>query len=53
MCDKAVANYLHALEFVPKYYKTKEMRSNGVNTHPSTIKFVPECYKAQEMCEKG
>ena len=25
MCDKAVDNYVHVLEFVPECYKTQEM----------------------------
>ena len=52
MCNKAVDNYPHALEFVPDFYMIQEMSDKIVNTHSSTIKFVPECYKTQEMCDK-
>ena len=43
MCNKAVDNYPHALEFFPNYYKTQKMRNKAVNTSPSAIQFVPEC----------
>ena len=42
MCNKAVQNYPHALEFVPECYKTQNMCDKAVNTYPFTIKFVPE-----------
>ena len=32
MCDKAVGNYPHTLEFAPDYYKTQKMCNNAVNT---------------------
>ena len=38
MCNKAVDNYPHALEFVPKCYKTQNMCDKAVNIYPSTIK---------------
>ena len=49
MC-KVVKNYPHALEFVPKCYKTQKINicDKAVDTYPSTIKFVPECYKTQK-----
>ena len=37
MCNQAVANYVHALEFVPHCYKTEEMCNYAVNTSPSAI----------------
>ena len=45
MCE-VVKNYPHALEFVPKCYKTQKINicDKAVYTYPSTIKFVPECY---------
>ena len=48
MCNKAVDNYPHALEFVPECYKTQKMCDKAVNTYPSTIKFVPECFMTQK-----
>ena len=52
MCNKAVDNYHHALEFVPECYKTLKMCGKAVNTYHSTIKFVPECFMTQETCNK-
>ena len=53
ICNKAVDNYPHSLEFVPECYKTQKMCDKVVNTHSSTIQFVPECYKTQKMCNKA
>ena len=53
MCNKAVDNYPHALEFVPKCFMTQNMCDKAVNTYSSTIKIVPEFYKTQEMCNKA
>ena len=39
MCNKAVDNYPHALEFVPEYFMSQEMCDKVVNTRSSTIKF--------------
>ena len=50
MCNKAVDNYLHALEFVSECYKTKKMCDIAADSYLSKIQFVPECYKTQEMC---
>ena len=44
MCNKAVDNYPHMLEFVLEFYKTQEMCDKVVDIYPSTIKFVPECF---------
>ena len=52
MWNKAVANYVHPLEFVPGCYMTQKMRNKVVNTYPSAKQFVPEDYKTQEMCDK-
>ena len=49
MCDKAIDNDPHALEFVPECYKTHTMCDRAVDTHPSTIQFVPECYKTHSV----
>ena len=48
MCGKWVNKYLHALEFAPDRYKTRNMRNKAVDTHSSTIQFVPECYNADK-----
>ena len=53
LCDKAVENYPHALEFVPECYKSQKLCNRAVYTHRSTIQFVPECYKTQEICYKA
>ena len=45
MCNKAVDNYLHPLEFVPECYKTQKMYGKPVNTSPSTIKFAVDSNK--------
>ena len=45
MCNKAVENYPHTLEYVSECYKTQKMFDKAVDTYPSTIKFVPECCK--------
>ena len=39
MCNKAVDNYPHALEFVSECYKTRKMCDKVVNNYPSTVKF--------------
>ena len=38
MCNKAVDDYAHALEFVPDWYKTQEMCAKAACNYPSTIK---------------
>ena len=53
MCNKAVDDYPHALEFVRECCKTQKMCDKTVNTYPSTIKVVSECYKTQKMCDKA
>ena len=42
LCNKAIDNYTHALEFVPKCYKTQKMCDKAVN------RFLDQ-YKTQEM----
>ena len=49
ICNKAVDNYPHALEFIPEYYKTQKT----VDTYPCTIKIASECLMTQEMCDKA
>ena len=45
MCNKAVDNYPHALEFVSECYMTQKMCDKAVSTYPSTMKIVPEYFK--------
>ena len=45
MCNKAVDNYPHALEFVYECYKTQKMYDQVYNTRSSRIQFVLESYK--------
>ena len=52
MCNKAVDNYPHALEFVPECFVTKKMYDRAINTYPSTIN-VSECFTTQEMCNEA
>ena len=47
MCDKAVDNYDHALEFVPDRCKSQKMYDEVIDDYPSTIQFVSEGYKTQ------
>ena len=37
MCNQAVDNYAHALEFVLDSNKTQKMCNKSVSTYPSTI----------------
>ena len=46
MCNKAVDNYPHSLEFVPECYKTQKMCDKAVEKHPTTIKYVPDSYNS-------
>ena len=41
MCNKAVDNYAHALEFLPDCYNTQKMCNKAVNTSLSAQLFVP------------
>ena len=52
MCNKALDNYHHALEFNAECYKTQQMCVKAVDTYPSTIKFFTKCFMTQEMCDK-
>ena len=42
MCDKAVDNYSHVLEFVSDCYKTQEMCVEVVDTCLSVFDSVPD-----------
>ena len=50
MCNKAVDDYAHALEFVPDQYKPQKICIRAVDNYLFTIKYVPDRYKTQEMC---
>ena len=52
MCNKAVDNYHHVLDFTLECYKTQKVCDKDVNTYPLTIKFVPEWLITQEMRDK-
>ena len=52
MCEKAVDNYPHLLEFVSEPYKTQKMCDKAIETCPSTIKFVLKNFMTQEICDK-
>ena len=45
MCDKAVNNYSHVLEFVQNYYNTRKLCTKVVDIYLSAI-------KTQEVCGK-
>ena len=49
MCNRAVDNYHHTLEFIPDCFKTQEKFNKTVSTYPSVIQFVPECCKTRKM----
>ena len=42
MCNKAVDNFSHALEFVPDCYMIQNVSDKAVSTCPSTKKILPE-----------
>ena len=42
MCDGAVNNDFHVLEFVPEYCQTQKMCDKAVNNNSSTIQLVSE-----------
>ena len=47
MCNKAVDNFPHALEFFSKCYKPQNMCNKTVDTY-----FLP-CFMTPEMCDKA
>ena len=51
MCNKAVDNYFHSLEFVLECFMTQEMCHKAVNIYFSTITFAPECFMTRDMCD--
>ena len=48
MCDKAVDDYAHALEFVPDRFKTQTC---AINVFPIILSFHDR-YKTPEICNK-
>ena len=52
MCDKAVDNYLNALEFILDYYKTHKICNKTVSIYPSIMQCIFECYNTQECVMK-
>ena len=50
MCNEAVDNYPHALEFVPECFMTQEICNKAVNRCFFVFDFIPDWYKTQEMC---
>ena len=53
MCNKAVDNYPHELEYFPHCFKTQKMCNKAVDTYLSAMQFFPECCKTQKMCDKA
>ena len=53
ICDKAVDNYPHILEFVPDCFPIQKMCDKALSTYPSSMQFASECYKTQEMFGKA
>ena len=49
MCNKAVDNYLHALEFVPECYKTQEMGYEVVNSRFFVFDSIPDQKNPRSM----
>ena len=52
MCNKAVDNYPHALEFVSEFCKTKKICDKAVDIHPSTMQLFLNAM-TQEICYKA
>ena len=53
ICDEAVDNYSHALQFVSNCYMIQNMCDKAVNTYHSKVQFITDCYKNQEICGKA
>ena len=51
MCNKAVDNYPHALEFFSECFKTQKMCDIAVDTHCPTIKFASECCVTEQFID--
>ena len=53
MCQKAVEEDLHCLEFVPDKFKTAEMCEKVVDIYPPALIYVPDALKTVEMCQRA
>ena len=53
MCDKAVEEDLHSLEFVSDHLKTEKMCEKAVEEGLYTLRDAPGHLKTQKMCEKA
>ena len=49
MCDKAVATYLSAIQFVPDRQKTPKTCDKAVDTCPFVFDSVPHRYTTQKI----
>ena len=52
MCNKAVDNYPHALEFVPECFTTQEMCDEVFNKSFLAFFYILGRYKTQQMCDR-
>ena len=52
MCDKAVYNYSHTLEFIPDQCKTQKMCEKAVDTCTFLFDPPPDQYMTLEICNK-
>ena len=50
MWDKAVDDYSVALEFVPDWYKSKEICDKFISENPFMLKYCPDKYITLKMC---
>ena len=48
MCDKAVDNQPHALQFSPDCYKTQKICNKVVDTYPTITEYVPDQFHSQK-----
>ena len=52
LCDKAIDNYSHALEFVLECYKTQEMCDKAFNKRNFVFDSAPDQFKTKTMRDK-
>ena len=50
MCNKAIENYPHALEYVPECYTTKEMCHRVVHRCFFVFDSLPDKCKTRDIC---
>ena len=53
ICNKAIDNYSHALEFILNYYKTQQMCNKAIDNYTHALEIVPDCFKTQNICNKA